>query len=302
MAKRLSFEVKEQMVTLAGACFWFWNSFYSFLDSCGVPRPLQQRYPRDSHNKYQVMRNILGDLEDMGRDDVIKGIVSNFYRMRGPADRDSLDITRARRLLDEFREAVGNDPIETALQEQEAEKARAAFRDSLKESTLVRQRLTDLNARFLILAGGREHTPQQRGFALESLLFDLLQHSEIDHTKPFRSPTGEQIDGHFKFEKFDYLVEAKWLAGPVKQEHIAVFDVKIRGRAQSTRGMFLGAEGFDDQAVRKFSGDEPRIVLMTGEDLAYVLNGTLPFQDVLKAKIDAMVRHGRIDLPVREMI
>jgi hypothetical protein len=35
MVKKLSFEAKEKIVALSGACFWYWNSFYSFLDSCG---------------------------------------------------------------------------------------------------------------------------------------------------------------------------------------------------------------------------------------------------------------------------
>ena len=31
---------------------------------------------------------------------------------------------------------------------------------------------------------------------------------------------------------------------------------------------------------------------MTGEDLAIVLSGTLPIFDVMKAKVDAIVRYG----------
>ena len=155
--------------------------------------------------------------------------------------------------------------------------------------------------RFLTLAAGTQHTPQQRGFALETLFFDLLQFAEIEHTKPYRTAGHEQIDGHFKYEKFGYLVETKWIAGATKQEHLSVFDGKIRGKAQSTRGLFLAAEGFDRHAVMKYSGDAPRIVLMTGEDLAIILSGTVPFFDVMKAKIDAMDRHGRIDFPARDI-
>jgi len=42
MAKKLSLEAKEKIVGLAGACFWYWNGYYSFRDSCGVPQSLQQ--------------------------------------------------------------------------------------------------------------------------------------------------------------------------------------------------------------------------------------------------------------------
>ena len=54
MKKRLSFDIKEKMVQLAGACFWYWNSFHSFLDSCGIPKALQHRYPQGTFNKSSV--------------------------------------------------------------------------------------------------------------------------------------------------------------------------------------------------------------------------------------------------------
>ena len=114
MAKRICFDVKEQMVGLAGACFWYWNSFHSFLESAGVPRSLHQRYPRDAYNKYQVMRNIIGVLEDQGHVETINTLISNFYRLKNAVDRDNLDTKKAKRLLTEFRDSVGNDPIEAA--------------------------------------------------------------------------------------------------------------------------------------------------------------------------------------------
>lgn len=124
---------------------------------------------------------------------------------------------------------------------------------------------------------------------------------EIEHTKPYRTTDGEQIDGHFRYEKFDYLVESKWESELTKQKDLSVFDGKIRGKAQSTRGYFLSAAGFDENAVNKFSGDAPRIVLMSGEDLAIVLTGHVSMEDVLRAKVDAIVRHGQINFPVREI-
>ncbi|MBI1315099.1 hypothetical protein GC176_27730 [bacterium] len=297
MPKRIAFDIKERMVSLSGACFWYWNSFYSFLQSSGVPRSLYERYPKDSYNKYQVMRNVLCVLEDQGRLEDINQLISNFYRLKNAVDREKLDCERAKALLQEFRDAVGNDPIETEIRKRESEKAREVYRTSLNDTVTKRSVLAELNERFLALASLTDVTPQQRGFRLETLLFDLLHFAEIEHAKPFRTSDGEQIDGHFKFEKFDYLVEAKWVAGPIKHPDLSVFDGKIRGKAQSTRGLFLAAEGFDENAIKKFSGDAPRIVLMTGQDLAIILGGTVPLIDVLRAKLDAIVRFGIINHP-----
>ena len=301
MEKRISFNIKEKMVGLAGACFWYWNSFHSFLESSGVPKSLHQQYPKDAFNKYDVMRNILGILEERGQIETINALISNFYRLRNAVDRDNLDNDKAKRLLQEFRDSVGNDPIEAAIKEKDREKARASYQQSVKDTKAKQDDLSDLNARFLALAAKTELTPQQRGFEFETLFFDLLHFAEFEHTKPYRTTDGEQIDGHFKYEKFDYLVEVKWIVGPTKQKELSIFDGKIRGKAQSTRGFFLAAGGFDDNAVNKFSGDAPRIVLMTGEDLAIVLNGTLPMSDVMKAKVDAIVRHGNINFSARNI-
>src|SRR6266852_4759888 len=100
MAKRLSYEVKEAMVALSGACFWFWSGFHSFLDTCGVSQSLRARYPRESFNKYDLMRNILTDLENAGDLDTVQALVSGFYRLRGAVDRDKLDVGRAKTMLE----------------------------------------------------------------------------------------------------------------------------------------------------------------------------------------------------------
>lgn len=301
MARRLSFEVKEKIVELAGACFWFWKGYYSFLDSCGVPRSFQNKYPREVYNKYTMMRAILEDLDQAGNIELISSIVSGFYRLKGPMDRDQLDEKKAKTLLAEFRELMGDDPIDAELKRRDKERAKIAHAQSIAGRREQEKRLENLNTEFLNLATANDITPQQRGFRLEKLFFQLLHLSEIEHTPPYRTPGQEQIDGHFRFEKFDYLVEAKWTQEPTKQPDLSIFDGKIRGKAQSTRGFFISANGFDDTAVQKYSGDSPRIILMTGEDLALVLSGRVMFADAMKAKVDAIVRLGNILYLVRKI-
>ena len=301
MTKKLGFEVKQAIVGLSGACFWYWKTFHSFLQSCGVPQNIIQRYPKGSYNKYDVMRNTLEDLETAGKLDVINAIISTLYKMRGPIDPDGVDIKRAKNLLVEFRELVGNDPIETEIQRQNQRKARQQYQTSIEEKRGLAHRLNELNQRLIELSSSSEISPQNRGFELERLFFDLLALSEFQYSRPYRTDSGEQIDGHFSYDKFDYLVEVKWTESVAKQPDLAIFDAKIRGKAQSTRGLFLSANDFDRSAIGKFSGDSPRIVLMTGEDLALILNGQIPFDDAMKAKVDAIVRKGKILLPVRSL-
>lgn len=300
MAKRISFDVKERMVSLSGACFWYWNSFYSFLDSCGVPRSVQYRFPKESHNKYQVMRNILSYLEEKGDTETIGNIISNFYRLSNVVDRGSLDEAKAKTLLSEFKAVVGNDPIESEIRNLEKTKKIREAQEKIRERQSFQNRLGSLNKEFTALFSLRDTTPQERGYKLEKLFFELLRINEIEYTPSYKG-TGEQIDGHFKYEMFDYLIEIKWTSETTKQLDLAVFDAKIRGKAQSTRGLFISTSGFDENAINKFSGDSPRILLMNGEDLALILNGNYLLFDALKAKIDALVRYGRINMPLREL-
>ena len=290
---KIRFDLKEKMVSLAGACFWYWNGFYSFLDSSEVPLDVRRRYPRESFNKYDTMRNILGQLEEADNKEAINSLISNFYRLKGPVDRDALDVAKAKAMLEEFRAMVGDDPIEAEIDRRARRKSREARSKSIELLRSRQRELEGLNRRFAELAGSRELSAQRRGFDLERLFFDLLAHFEFECVQPYRNP-GEQIDGHFRYEKFDYLVEVKWTRDTTKQADLSVFDGKIRGKAQSTRGLFLSANGFDEMAVDRFSGDAPRIVLMTGEDLALVLNGQMTFDDAMKVKVDAIVRKGRI--------
>ena len=245
------------------------------------------------------MRNILEVLEDQNNgDDIINNIVSNFYRLKNAVDKDNLDNIKAKTLLEEFREIVGNDPIENEIKKQERDQARASHKKSVDQVRKKDEKLDQLNSRFISLTSLTDITPQKRGYLLEELFFDLLHISEFEFHKPYRTPGREQIDGHFRHDKFDYLVEAKWTEGSTKQEDLSIFDGKIRGKAQSTRGYFISANGFDDHAVAKFSSDTPRIILMNGQELAIVLSGQISFYDAMKAKVDAIVRLGTIYFPV----
>ena len=302
MAKKLSFETKEKIVELAGACFWYWQSFYSFLDSCGVSKTLQRKYPREAYNnKFSMMRAILDDLDQSGNTEIINSIASGFFKLRNSIDTENIDVSRARRLLAEFRLLLGDDPIEAEIKKREQSQVKAAYAQTIANKRMQGALLEKLNNEFLSLITTVEITPQQRGFKLEEIFFELLHHCEFEHTKPYRTTGREQIDGHFRYEKFDYLVEIKWTQEQTKQPDISIFDGKIRGKAQSTRGLFLSANGFDATSIQKFSGDSPRIVLMTGDDLTLILNGRLLFIDVMKAKIDAIVRLGNIHLPARQL-
>lgn len=248
------------------------------------------------------MRNIIEYLEEKNEFDTINNIISNFFRLKNAVDRDKLDEKKAKQLLQEFRSLVGNDPIDKELERRKKADDRNRYKSTIDDHKIQQKKLSELNDLFISLVTTTEYTPQQRGYKLENLFCDLLQLNELSYSRPYKTPDGEQIDGHFVYEKFDYLIESKWENTPIKQKDLSIFDGKIKGKAQSTRGLFLAANGFDENTVIKFSGDSPRIILITGEDLTLVLGGRILFHDAMKAKIDAIVRYGNINFPLRNII
>jgi len=247
------------------------------------------------------MRSLLDYLEEKDEIEVINNIVSNFYRMKSAADSDVPDPKKAKRLLEEFRAAVGNDPIDQEIAKRKRVELQKKRAEAIDENRSAKKRLSELNTLFISLHTTTEFTPQQRGYKLEDIFCDLLELNEMEYKRPHKTQDGEQIDGHFRYEKFDYLIESKWQQDLIKQKELSIFDGKIKGKAQSTRGLFIASNGFDENAVSKYSGASPRIILMTGEDLALVLGGQVDFKDAMKAKVEAIVRYGNINLSLRAL-
>ncbi len=293
---RIDFAKKKILIDLAGTCFHFYDSsFYPFLTSCGVSNVLIKKYPRG--NKYQIMENILNELENSDQIDVIKNITSAFYRMNKAVDDDFFKnespykSKKSKDLLNEFRELVGNDPIEQEIKKRESDVRKQEYQQQIADHKLKKEKLSELKNSFIKM---HESTnPQQRGFDFEKLFFEILELEQFQCTRPYRHKH-EQLDGWFNYEKFDYIVEIKWEKEVAKQELFSIFDGKIRGKAQSTRGFFISVNGFCPNAINKYSGDAPRIILMDGADLMMILDERISFYDCLKSKIDAFVRKGEI--------
>lgn len=291
--KKLNYETKTRMVELAGNCFWYWDNFYSFLESCSVPRNIYQRYPKESFKKFAVMRNVLSDLELNNRVEIISELISGFYRLSTAVDSEVQNPEKAKKLLREFKQHVGQDPIQRELEKIKAEEVKERYQSNISEIQIKSKKLLDLNSKFTDLLTSSVITPQKKGFEFERLFFEILSLEEFEYEKPFRNSI-EQIDGRFKFEKFDYLVEIKFESEPITQDSLAAFDNKIKGKAQSTRGFFLAANGFKPDHLVPFKGNSPRLILMDGSELPQIFEGRKSFYDLFQKKVDQLIKSGEI--------
>ncbi|MCK9422168.1 MAG: restriction endonuclease [Bacteroidales bacterium] len=296
MAK-MNYDIRNKVIEIAGICFWYWDNFYSFLENCGIKRDHYLRY--EGENKYKMMRNIIADLEEKDDEETLKEIVKNLYNLKSIPDPNVPDPQKSKNLLKELKEICGSDLIEKEIEDRKREERSKVFIQETSTKVQREQNLLELNNRFLCLFTNSDH--QQRGFELEKVIYNLFHFFEFDFQKPYKIKD-EQIDGWYKYEKFDYLLEIKWIEGKIRQDDLAIFDKKIDKKAKSTRGHFIAMDGFSDDAILSISGKEPRIILMDGEDLVYVFNGNISLHDAIKAKVDKLVKEGNTFYKLKKIL
>jgi len=299
MTGQLPFEIREAIVGVSGKAFWLKDPFRAFLLSCGVPHGLYERYSEES--KYKIARHILAELDDMGEDgfQIQCRIITELCKLRKPPDPNVPDtgaavesirwlkqLAVAQKLYVEEKESASDAKAQEARRKQAAIAARAQKMDQLRKS-------------FFAMVTAKED-PQARGYSLEDLLAELFEAHEIPYRRPYRTPT-EQIDGHFRFREFDYLVEARWRQDPPNEADLASLKTKVDKKLTSTRGVFFSIAGFRPEVVLEFTrGVTSSIILVDGSDLTLILEGHVSLIDALDLKIQKAAQEGITFFPLAQ--
>ncbi len=143
---------------------------------------------------------------------------------------------------------------------------------------------------------------QDRGRGLERLLHEAMRRAKLDPRPPYR-PSGEELDGSFKFEGRYYLYEAKWLGDEPPASMIYSFKGKVGGKLVGTIGFFISVEGFSTDAIDALaSGKEKDVVLVTGEDLEAALAGSAQLRRMLDLKLRAAAEDGVLNFSVQALV
>ena len=286
--KIINFEIKQKLIWLSWACFRYRKSFYDFLKNYWVSPEIIRQCPKEGIKKYDVMRNILNHLESRWDEETLNNIVSWFYNLRWPVDRENLDVNKAKELLNDFKEIIWNDLIEHEIEKKQIKKRVDENRQKIENKQNKNNEISKLNNTFKHMLSS-DKTPQQKWFELEKIFIEILRINELVYTWPYKIE-GEQIDGYVSVNKFDYLIECKFEKALIDKNSIAEFDNKLKSKAQSTRGIILSYSWFDQYAIKNFSWNSPRIILMDWQELSTILEGYFDLIDALNKKIDALVR------------
>ncbi len=297
MSTKLPFQVREALVGVCGKAFWLKDPFRAFLLSCGVSAEMYDRYAEES--KFKIARHVLGELDAVGDEGfhIQRRIVTELCKLRRIPDENVPDRDAAISALRYLKELA---VAQKLIVEEERSAAEARTQEIRRRQAALAaraQKMEQLRTTFTAMALSRDD-PQIRGYGLEDLLAELFEAHEIGYRRPYRTAT-EQIDGHFEFKGFDYLVEARWRAQPPLEADLAAFKTKVDKKLTSTRGLFVSIVGFRPEVVLEFTrGVSSNIVLMDGTDLSLILEGHISLVDALDLKIQKAAQEGIIFFPL----
>jgi len=129
--------------------------------------------------------------------------------------------------------------------------------------------------------------PHQRGYLLQGLLNMMFKLYGIPAIPSFtRNENGEQIDGGFELEGWQYLVECRWRKKLADIGELAKLNDKVGRSGKSARGFFLSINGWSDNVpgLMKQNPDKA-CILMDGDDLQGILRDRIDLREFIKAKI-----------------
>lgn len=295
--KELPLDVMNAAVSAIGKAFWYKAPLQRLLLRAGVPQSMFDRY--SDLPKYSMARQIFGDLEAKGEagNAIAFSIVEQLCAIRKITD-DKVNANIAMAALDELRVISKAALLESATDVLERQRRAKAEETRLATSTMRDQALERCRLRFSDML--KEENSQKRGYDLESLLEELFRLNELEYRSSFRAPA-QQIDGAFRFNSFDYLVEVKWIQSEASLEQLNSFKSKVDSKITSTRGLFLSMTGFRDDVVEQFQrGRETNVILMTGEDLVVILEQRIGLTDALELKATKAAHEGKINVRLRD--
>jgi len=200
-------------------------------------------------SKYKIARHILEELENKEEEGLFvqRRIATELAKLRRIPDQNVLDMDAATTALRRLKKLAVDQRLVIKRAKADASSRKGKSERKAAERSARNIALRELHSRFCDMIK-RDEDPQLRGYGLETLLKELFGAWEINYRPPYRTST-EQIDGHFRFEGFDYLVEARWRKDQPSFADLATFKSKVEGKLASTRGFFVSMAGFRDETI-----------------------------------------------------
>jgi hypothetical protein len=286
--------LKEALCTI----FWYKSDLRSFINGC-----IGDKSVITSVDWTNFKRQIVSDIVDILYSDQdkylgdIRRLMHEVCKMNSFSHLEQLEdgkrkADEAKKAVRELKEMVEQHDGKIKEEEEIAKKRKESIK-KIQSSQAVLQKLDSIKTIYFGLVSS--NVPQNRGFELEKVLYDMFALFDLDPKASFRN-VGEQIDGAFSLEGTDYLFEAKWQKDLVDAADLDAFNGKIRRKLDNTLGLFLAVNGFSEDAVRIHSAGRSTMLLMDGIDLMAVLEGRIDFVSLIVRKRRHAAQTGEIYL------
>jgi len=292
--KPVPYEILDAMIQCFGRAFFYKDPMAAFLYSCEVPRATADKH-RHEH-KFIWARKLLTDLGETEEGRLLqRKILTALCQLRNLPDKEVADRNAG---LDSLRKLKELAVAHELVTRDEADKGDQRKRSALERTKLLQERAAKLETlRQAFNSEVMNPNRQRAGYSLEDLLRDLFALFEIEYRKSYRTET-QQIDGHFNFQGFDYLVEAKWRNEQPTEQELGGFQRKVNSKLESTRGFFVSVPGFRAEVAAQFNGHGANLILMDGRDLIHLFEGRADLRDALKLKIERAAQEGVVFTPL----
>lgn len=290
--KPLPFEIIDALIQCFGRSFHFKDNVETFFISCGVNRSLAQKYRNEP--KFVWARKLLSELNETedGRN-VLQRILTDICTLNKLPDTEVPDPDAGLQALRRVKKLAYENDLLAKKSRTEGEKRKSVLHQKVKIIEERVRKLKDVNEKFKDAI--KNPNRQQAGYSLEDLIKELFAIFEIDYRKSYRTSTStQQIDGHFSFKGFNYLVEARWRQDQPTEIEIGGFKHKVDVKLRSTRGIFVSINGFRSEVINQFTSIGSNIIFFSGEDLAFILEGRIDLHDALIKKIEKASQEGEV--------
>lgn len=286
------------MVSACGQAFHYKDTLRPIFVNAGVPGQLFDSFCEQGMSKYVICREILRDLDGRGETgrNIQHAIARELASLQAPMP--DADPRLGKQALDRVRTLVGQRVAQADdAHSVSARRKRQALAEAARKANAEKK--VELQKKFSALASpvaGRSN--QNRGYAFEDFLKELFASEGIAYRGSYRVGDVEQIDGAFKLDSRDYLVEARWRKDPPAINDLFTFAQKIEGKVDGTRGLFVSMVAPRPEVVDQVSRVTKRVLIMDGQDLALVLQGIRSLREALELKADKAAHEGILYFPL----
>ena len=271
--------------------FWYKRTLKSFLRQCGIAEAVLSRLDGDEYKSsfLSYLFSELAKYRDEKHNNVILLIAKSIVEMASFPDLVGLEDAKQKiAVASEARDTLKKEyeKLEisyVAAGDKEMRLAEKARRD---EFAAHEQRHAEFVKRLADLQ--RQAGEQKAGYDFEDWIYDFLTFNDIQARKPYKDPSGRQIDGAAVIDGNNFLVEAKCTRELTDVTEIDSFRAKIQTKADNTLGLLVSMSGFNKGAIDEAAKGRTPFVLIDG---GHLFNLVVPRILSIKEIILRVLRH-----------